>query len=62
MKSLVEQFKLDGVTVPDEIETSEYGKFVHIPDPENNKIELWEPCFTAHNKIKEVEFECIRNN
>jgi len=21
----------------------EYGKFVHILDPENNKIELWEP-------------------
>ncbi len=27
----------------DEIEEFEYGKFVHIMDPEGNKIELWEP-------------------
>ncbi len=25
------------------LKTYEYGKFVHILDPENNKIELWEP-------------------
>ena len=25
------------------IESYEYGKFVHIIDPEGNKIELWEP-------------------
>jgi predicted enzyme related to lactoylglutathione lyase len=33
----------NGVTILDEIETYEYGKFVHILDPKNNKIELWEP-------------------
>lgn len=27
----------------DKIETYDYGKFVHIIDPEGNKIELWEP-------------------
>jgi len=27
----------------DDIEEFEYGKFVHIMDPEGNKIELWEP-------------------
>jgi hypothetical protein len=26
----------------DEIESSEFGKFVHIMDPEGNKVELWE--------------------
>jgi predicted enzyme related to lactoylglutathione lyase len=40
---LVEQLKKDGVTVLDEIEDSDYGKFVHILDPEGNKVELWEP-------------------
>ncbi len=41
--SLVEQLKLEGVTIVDEIETYSYGKFVHILDVEGNKVELWEP-------------------
>ena len=40
---LVEVLKNDGVQIVDEIEEFEYGKFVHILDPEGNKIELWEP-------------------
>lgn len=40
---LVEQLKKEGVTITDKVEDSEYGKFVHIMDPEGNKIELWEP-------------------
>ena len=40
---LVEELKKEGVTVVDQIETYEYGKFVHILDAEGNKIELWEP-------------------
>ena len=40
---LVEQLKKEGVKVVDEIQTYEYGKFVHILDPEGRKIELWEP-------------------
>jgi predicted enzyme related to lactoylglutathione lyase len=28
----------------DEIETHAYGKFIHLLDPEGNKIELWEPA------------------
>jgi len=43
MVELVGQLKADGVTVCDEIEEFEYGKFAHILDPEGNKIELWEP-------------------
>ncbi len=27
----------------DTIQTYDYGKFIHILDPEGNKIELWEP-------------------
>ena len=40
---LVEELKNNGVTIVDEIESFDYGKFVHILDPEGNKIELWEP-------------------
>ena len=40
---LVKKLKEEGVTVLDEIESYDYGKFVHILDPEGNKIELWEP-------------------
>jgi lactoylglutathione lyase len=39
---LVEQLKLEGVEFTDEIATYDYGKFVHLLDPEGNKIELWE--------------------
>jgi len=43
LEALVEQLQIEGVTIVDKIETSEYGKFVHIMDIEDNKIELWEP-------------------
>ena len=43
IEPLIEQLKKNGVSVVDTIETVEYGKFVHIMDPEGNKIELWEP-------------------
>ncbi|TDO20798.1 catechol 2,3-dioxygenase-like lactoylglutathione lyase family enzyme [Pedobacter duraquae] len=41
--ALVEELKKEGVTIVDEIETYDYGKFVHIIDLEGNKVELWEP-------------------
>jgi len=41
LEELVEDLRKNGVTILDSIETFEYGKFVHIIDPENNKIELW---------------------
>jgi predicted enzyme related to lactoylglutathione lyase len=43
IEELVKKLKESGVTVLDDIETFDYGKFVHIMDPEGNKIELWEP-------------------
>lgn len=42
LEDLVEQLKKEGVTVVDDIEASEHGKFVHIMDMEGNKVELWE--------------------
>jgi predicted enzyme related to lactoylglutathione lyase len=44
LEGLVKKLKESGVTVVDEIEEFEYGKFVHIMDPDGNKIELWEPA------------------
>lgn len=32
-----------GVKIVDELEEYSYGKFLHIEDPEGNRIELWEP-------------------
>ena len=43
LQRLVGQLKNEGVTLTDTIESFEYGKFVHLIDPEGNKIELWEP-------------------
>jgi hypothetical protein len=42
IEALVEEQEQDRITVLDEIETFEYGKFVLILCPENNKIELGE--------------------
>ncbi len=55
IEELVEELKAEGVEVVDEIESFEYGKFVHIMDPESNKLELWEPIdqpFTDEYKDK----------
>lgn len=44
---------IGGVEVLDEITAYDYGKFVHILDPEGNKVELWEPVdrvFTDYAK------------
>jgi predicted enzyme related to lactoylglutathione lyase len=40
---LLEQLKLEGVTVMDKTEDGEFGKFGWCIDPEGNKIELWQP-------------------
>ena len=50
LENLLEHLRESGVQIIGEVQTFEYGKFVHILDPENNKIELWEPVdavFTA---------------
>ncbi len=45
LEALVGQLQADGISMLDKIETypPPYGKFVHLLDPEGNKIELWEP-------------------
>lgn len=51
LTALVEQLKKEGVTVTDTIASYDYGKFVHILDAENNKIELWEPNDKAYEQM-----------
>lgn len=43
LEALVVELRKENVTILDELESSDYGKFIHIMDPEGNKIELWEP-------------------
>jgi predicted enzyme related to lactoylglutathione lyase len=42
LEDLIKELKSAGVTMLDEMESYPYGKFVHLLDPEGNKIELWE--------------------
>ena len=51
LEALVEELKKEGVTVVDKIEAYDYGKFVHILDPEGNKIELWEANDIVYEKM-----------
>lgn len=44
IEALIKKLKENGVTILDDLATYDYGKFVHIMDPEGNKIELWEPA------------------
>lgn len=51
MEGLVKKLKANGVTIVDSIQTYDYGKFVHVMDPEGNKMELWEPVDRVLTKI-----------
>ncbi len=51
IEELVNKLKTNGVTILDDIETYEYGKFVHILDEEGNKIELWEPIDSVFTEM-----------
>jgi predicted enzyme related to lactoylglutathione lyase len=57
IESLVDDLRNNGVRILDEIESFEYGKFVHILDPEGNKIELWQPNDEEFDKILNVRMK-----
>jgi len=48
---LVEALRREGVAIVDDVQTYDYGKFVHILDVEGNKIELWEPNDVAFEEL-----------
>jgi len=49
------RLKAANVEILDEMETYEYGKFIHISDPEGNRIELWEPIDAAFSNEPTTE-------
>ncbi len=51
LELLVEQLRKGGITIVDTIEATDYGKFVHILDCEQNKVELWEPKDADYDKV-----------
>lgn len=51
IEGLVRMLRNNGVTILDTIATYDYGKFVHILDPDGNKIELWEPVDSVLTKV-----------
>jgi predicted enzyme related to lactoylglutathione lyase len=53
LEKLVAVLKIEGVTIIDSIESYDYGKFVHILDEEQNKIELWEPNDKVYEQMGE---------
>lgn len=51
LELMMKRFRENKVTICDTVETYDYGKFVHIMDPEGNKIELWEPVDEVYSKM-----------
>jgi predicted enzyme related to lactoylglutathione lyase len=43
LNKLIEKLQKDGVQLVGEPETFDYGKFAWLLDPDDRKIELWEP-------------------
>ena len=53
LEELVLLLQKEGVRILDEIQTYEYGKFVHILDPDGHSIELWEPVDQVYDELTE---------
>jgi predicted enzyme related to lactoylglutathione lyase len=43
LDAVLDALRAEGVTVADETEDSEYGRFGWVMDPEGNRLELWQP-------------------
>jgi predicted enzyme related to lactoylglutathione lyase len=43
LAGMMANLKRAGVKILKELESSEYGKFASIVDPDGNRVELWEP-------------------
>lgn len=54
LDKLLKQLRDSGVTIVDSVQQESYGKFVHIMDSEQNKIELWEPVDSVFTKLYEA--------
>jgi predicted enzyme related to lactoylglutathione lyase len=54
LDQLLAKMKQAGILPADSIEKTSYGNFVHLMDPEGNKIELWEPNDVEFAKMGSV--------
>ena len=43
LTALLEVLRQEGCAVDEKTDSSEYGKFGWVTDPEGNRVELWEP-------------------
>lgn len=61
LEKLIAQLKSNNVTILDTIQAYDYGKFIHILDNENNKIELWEANDIEYEKMgNEMNFKTTK--
>jgi predicted enzyme related to lactoylglutathione lyase len=51
---LLANLKAAGIQPVDSVEKTSYGDFVHLMDPDGNKIELWEPNDVEFAKMSTV--------
>jgi len=54
LHQLLANMKAAGIVPVDTVEKVSYGSFVHLMDPEGNKIELWEPNDVEYAKMGSV--------
>jgi predicted enzyme related to lactoylglutathione lyase len=54
LDQLLAQMKVAGILPVDSVQKTSYGNFVHLMDPEGNKIELWEPNDVEFAKMSSV--------
>jgi predicted enzyme related to lactoylglutathione lyase len=43
LDAVLDELRAEGCQVDDRVETSEFGSFGWVMDPEGNHIELWQP-------------------
>jgi catechol 2,3-dioxygenase-like lactoylglutathione lyase family enzyme len=51
LNTLLANLATKGILPIDTVERASYGNFVHIKDPEGNRIELWEPNDEEYYKM-----------
>lgn len=50
LEEFIPLLKKQNVNILNDLETFEYGKFIHIEDIDGNRIELWEPVDSVFEK------------
>jgi len=54
LDQLLAKMKAAGILPTDSVQRVSYGSFVHLMDPEGNKIELWEPNDVEYAKMGSI--------